>query len=746
MSTQNEATPQQTSLNGATILAIMSVTLAAGWIAFAYYKSGSAEADGNGMLLLHPIVPILLTVLLIKVYRWVDIKFIVSLEIVMMVLWVFIRLLGVLMPFILGFGFAYLFRFLRNVLPFPKQYQRVIATLVIILACIGLFFYTGKQMSNQAKQMTAGLQKFYYKTIQPYVFGEKLKAIAISVEGETETLYRTQGLYLLKGNEPLVSKTSISTNQLTDRPIQAIAVGENYIYAGTQSGLYRRDKNSDAGPWKKVENTSLRDRSVQTINVPNWDRTHIYVGTSKGLFKSEDSADNWSELEPTLFGELSIISVISIESRNPEIAPKSGLPARILDENSKYIYVASRSTSDQNTLAAGATVYRHLQNSARAWEQLSMSNLPYLHTLGSGDRKPAELYAGTEKGIYQCNTLPEWQETENTEKYTTPTLEWQQTAGTEALSAAISLLITTPSGVYAGNEKQLWYRPTDINVPDENTVDETEQNEGNVNVWQNYFRLEEPGVLDTYKDNTIVMQVKSYLTEKIPTLAQKTGSIFNFAGSLASQLGGFLATVFLGLIVFVYASQSFENYFRSFTDLVPEKHRESVKAYLREIDKSMQQFLKGQAAVIAIVSVISCIAYGVIGVPFALLIGLLAGFCNAIPTFGPFIGGGFAFFAMLMGLAAGDFSLTEFLIRCAFVLGAIFGIQAIDNSLISPKVMSSAVDVDPLLIMFAVIVGAAILGFWGVLLAIPIIVVIKSIIAISQAAEEETAVPALEEQ
>ena len=738
MSTQNEATPQQTSLNGATILAIMSVALAAGWIAFAYYKSGSAEADGNGMLLLHPIVPILLTVLLIKVYRWVDIKFIVNLEIAMMVLWVFIRLLGVLMPFILGFGFAYLFRFLMNVLPFPKQYQRVIATLVIILACIGLFFYTGKQISNQAKQMTAGLQKFYYKTIQPYVFGEKLKAIAISVEGETETLYRTQGLYLLKGNEPLVSKTSIPTNQLTDRPIQAIAVGENYIYAGTQSGLYRRDKNSDDGPWKKVENTSLEDRSVQAINIPSWDRTHIYVGTSEGLFKSEDSAANWSELEPTIFGELSIISVISIEGRNREIAP--------MDENSKYIYVASRPASDQNAQTTGAIVYRHLQNSARDWEQLSMSNLPYLHTLVSGDRKPAELYAGTMKGIYHCNTLPEWQETENTEKHATPTLEWQQTAGTEALSTPISLLITTPSGVYAGNEKQLWYRPTDASVPEANAADETEPDEQNVNAWKNYFRIEADGILDTYKDNTIVMQAKSYLTEKIPTLAQKTGPIFNFAGSLASQLGGFLATVFLGLIVFVYASQSFENYFRSFTDLVPEKHRESVKAYLREIDKNMQQFLKGQATVIAIVSVISCAAYGLIGVPFALLIGLLAGFCNAIPTFGPFIGGGFAFFAMLMGLAAGDFSISEFLIRCAFVLGAIFGIQAIDNSLISPKVMSSAVDVDPLLIMFAVIVGAAILGFWGVLLAIPIIVVIKSVIAISQAAEEETAVPALEEQ
>ena len=147
----------------------------------------------------------------------------------------------------------------------------------------------------------------------------------------------------------------------------------------------------------------------------------------------------------------------------------------------------------------------------------------------------------------------------------------------------------------------------------------------------------------------------------------------------------------------------------------------------------MHQFLKGQFTVIVIITIISCIVYRLIGVPFALLVGILAGICNAIPTFGPFIGGGFAYIAMLMGLAAGEFrDPISFAIRCLCVLGAILGIQAIDNSLISPKVMSNAVDVDPLLIMFSVIVGASILGFWGVLLAIPIIVVIKSVITVSK--------------
>ena len=204
------------------------------------------------------------------------------------------------------------------------------------------------------------------------------------------------------------------------------------------------------------------------------------------------------------------------------------------------------------------------------------------------------------------------------------------------------------------------------------------------------------------------------------------------AGSIAFQFGGFIATFFLALIVFAYATQGLDHYFNSLVNIIPEQHRNTIRTYLLEIDNNMQQFLKGQFTVIVIVSIISCIIYRIIGVPFALLIGILAGLCNAIPTFGPFIGGGFALIAMLMGLAAGEFTGIDFLIRSLFVLGAILGIQALDNSIISPKVMSSAVDVDPLLIMFAVIVGASILGFWGVLLAIPIIVVIKSIVSVSK--------------
>ena len=740
MTMQNEPNPQQPALNLTAILSIISVVLAAGWIAFAYYKG---SANSSRILLLHPVVPILLIVLLIRVYRWIDLKSIVILEILMIAMWIFIRLLGVLTPFILGFGFAYIFRFLWNALPFKARYQRGIATVLIVLVCGGLLFYTGKQVSKQASQMGSGLLKFYHETVLPHVVGETFEAIAISVnssqqenlstEGsgrlmadsqymETFYLGTNHGVYEIRqGVERELDRIGLTNGALLGKSIQALAASGDTLYAGTPSGLYRYYKalpadvpepiNGDATSpqnikpkiWHKVQGTPFDTTSVQAINVPNWDNTQIYVGTQKGLYSSKDLGQTWREVAPNIYSERSIISIVSIVDTNSD----------------RTIYVASTAIIDarssQRTVLTPkvTTLHWYLEDSSLEWNPLPSIITHPVYALASGGRtwidKEAglqippteafdiELYAGTSDGLYEWHRLGTWRKTEGT--------------------AAVSLLASAPSGVYIGTETVILHRATSTAG------------------WQPLTTRKE-GVSYTYRDEPIVQQVKTYLTERIPTIAQ-TGSEFvregvQFAGSIAFGFGGFLATVSLAFVVFVYTSQSFDNYFRSFTLLVPELHRETVKTYLREIDKNLQQFLKGLVTVIVIVSAVSCIAYSIIGVPFALVIGLLAGICNAIPTFGPFIGGGFAYIAMLMGLAAGDFGIVDFLIRSAFLLVAILGIQMLDNSLISPKIMSTAVDVDPLLIMFAVLVGATVLGFWGVLLAIPIIVVVKSVIAVSQ--------------
>ena len=671
MATEKNSSTQNSPITGATILAIISVVLAAGWIAFAYYIGGSTDANGNRILLLHPIVAMLLLFLLTRVYRWVEIKIIVTLEIVMIALWLFVTMLGVLTPFILGFGFAYLLRFISSAIPFEKAYQRRLAMAAILIICGGVLFWTSRQIGKQASQMSKGLQQFYHQSVLPFVVGETLEALAIDESGAATKFYlgTNHGVYVIEGDVR-------SGLAIIGKRVQAICHVDKWLYAGTPDGLYRLETETEKAPWAKVENAPFAHLSVRAISTGR-DASNLYVGTASGVYASQDAGETWFSVSPEIFASLAIVSIAS-EGDN--------------------VYIAARGEGDTQAPQTALWMQAGSNMANMEWQVLPSEGLTF-QTLAVGN---GTLYAGTTSGVYA---------------YEGAAGQWHEVQGKEHLPTSISLLAATSSRVYAGNKTVIRHNSDTGDWPLA-----IAHNEGRFN---------------TLKDTAMGRQVQKYLTERIPSLAQAGGTAFKWlsasAGSFAFQFGGFLATLFFTFIVFVYAGQKFEDYIRGLTSLIPATHREQVKTHLREIDRNMQAYLRGQVAVIAIVSVISAIAYGVIGVPFALLVGLLAGFCNAIPTFGPFIGGAFAFVAMLMGLAAGDFSMgIDFLIRCFAVLIAILGIQTIDNSLISPKVMSKAVEVDALLIMFGVIVGGSLLGFWGVLLAIPVLVVIKSVIAVSQ--------------
>ena len=201
----------------------------------------------------------------------------------------------------------------------------------------------------------------------------------------------------------------------------------------------------------------------------------------------------------------------------------------------------------------------------------------------------------------------------------------------------------------------------------------------------------------TVKD--AIDKVSAYVQEKIPTAFTSAGETL---GALLKRLSeGVLGTigqvfgVFFILIVFVYAVESFQSHMEKLNKLIPENHRDAAARYAVEID---------------------------------------AGLCNAIPTVGPVLGGGIAVLATSVGFVAappGEYALSSFLIRLVFVLGVVVGIQLLDNSLISPKIMSSALDVHPLVVLFAVLLAANLMGLGGALLAIPGIVVCKAFIKVS---------------
>jgi len=107
-----------------------------------------------------------------------------------------------------------------------------------------------------------------------------------------------------------------------------------------------------------------------------------------------------------------------------------------------------------------------------------------------------------------------------------------------------------------------------------------------------------------------------------------------------------------------------------------------------------------------------------VGMDYALLIGIIGGVADLIPYFGPIIG---AVPALLLALTKSPWMAFKVAI-------VILVVQQIEGNLISPKLMGDSVKLHPLWVVFALLAGGEVAGFWGMLLAVPLAAVIKVVI------------------
>jgi predicted PurR-regulated permease PerM len=133
----------------------------------------------------------------------------------------------------------------------------------------------------------------------------------------------------------------------------------------------------------------------------------------------------------------------------------------------------------------------------------------------------------------------------------------------------------------------------------------------------------------------------------------------------------------------------------------------------------MGGFFRGQLLVAFIVAVMSSLGLALIGLPYWAVVGVIAGFFNLVPLIGPFVG---AVPAIIIALALRT-PATALLVIVVLTV-----VQQIDNHFISPNVMRWSVKLHPVTVMLTLIVGAALAGFFGMLVAVPIVASIKVVV------------------
>ncbi|MEZ4865784.1 MAG: AI-2E family transporter [Caldilineaceae bacterium] len=170
----------------------------------------------------------------------------------------------------------------------------------------------------------------------------------------------------------------------------------------------------------------------------------------------------------------------------------------------------------------------------------------------------------------------------------------------------------------------------------------------------------------------------------------------------------------LGLLTYYWLIEG-EMVLRRFLLRVDPTKRDATRTLIGEIEEKIGDYFRGQAILCGVIGVLSTIAYLLIGVPNAFVLGLIAGVFEAVPILGPTLG---AIPALLI-------TLTTAPEKTLWVIGAVVLIQVSENNLLVPRIMKESVGVNAVVTILAIAAFGLLFGFVGAILAIPLAAILQ---------------------
>lgn len=178
----------------------------------------------------------------------------------------------------------------------------------------------------------------------------------------------------------------------------------------------------------------------------------------------------------------------------------------------------------------------------------------------------------------------------------------------------------------------------------------------------------------------------------------------------------------IGIIVSVYILGNLEGFSasakRMLYSLFPVETAEKIREGLAFTDRTFMGFINGKLLDSAIIGLICYIVCAILKMPYALLVSVIVGVTNVIPFFGPFIG----------AVPSAIIILMVSPLKCLIFIVFIIILQQVDGNIIGPKILGSSIGINGFWVMFSIILGAGLFGFWGMLLGVPVFVVIYTAI------------------
>lgn len=176
------------------------------------------------------------------------------------------------------------------------------------------------------------------------------------------------------------------------------------------------------------------------------------------------------------------------------------------------------------------------------------------------------------------------------------------------------------------------------------------------------------------------------------------------------------AWIILALVFLVfYLVQDIDKAKQNLTLLFPQIYKENVVHILSIIDEKVGAYIRGTLLKCAFVGLLTWLGLSILGMPFALMLGILAGIFNIVLYIGPVVA---TIPALLLSIMPGTPSI--FLVLLLYIL-----VQILDAFIFTPVFLGKATDISPLTVIIMVLIGAQLMGLLGIILAIPITATLK---------------------
>ena len=222
----------------------------------------------------------------------------------------------------------------------------------------------------------------------------------------------------------------------------------------------------------------------------------------------------------------------------------------------------------------------------------------------------------------------------------------------------------------------------------------------------------------THADSAILRSIGNGIRGWLERNAASPQAVSRLAG-VGLKLAQAGLVVLVGLILAFFVLVSREAIERSAGSLVPANRRLALQPTMDEVRRLLSGYVRARLIVSAVVGVLATIVFWIIGMPFWLLLGVIVGVTNLIPMLGTFIG------AVPVALVALLTKPPAFLILVVVMVALV---HSVDGYFLSPIVLKETVDIHPAIALLSVIVGAELLGFWGILAAIPVAGLVQMVI------------------